>query len=470
MTESGQAVERSRGRAHSNDRNVVTAAPHADPFTDDTRSDLFYPDASRLRCLNLIRDHLRRGGAPLLVTGRDGVGKTALLDYLWSGTGPDWQVIALPSAAPAGELLEQLAAALGAAADADAASLDERLKEALESQTASDRVVVMVVDDADRLSGPALEALLAVTQAVPGSNLRLLLAGSAELPQRPPLVAFTPQPEEVSVPPLDEAGVAGYLDHRVRAAGMPADWLTPERCRTLWRASHGNPRVLNRLGRQALAAQEIPAPRKRLAGFPQRRQPMLAGAVLGAVLAVGAAAWLVIGGTESEPEVTELALVEPSEPGEAPRSAVHPEPEAVDGEAAPEVPRVMALILERPRGHETRPADTGIPMNEDGDRDAAWLLAQDETAYTIQLIGVHREATLDAFLASHPLDQDRIARFQVDYQDRPWHVLVFGLYADRDSADRAVSELPEALRERGVWVRPLASIQRDIETGRVSGS
>jgi MSHA biogenesis protein MshM len=55
------------------------------------------------------------------------------------------------------------------------------------------------------------------------------------------------------LPPLDQAGVAGYVQHRLQVAGYRgARLFSPAALDALWQASRGIPRLVNILSHKAL--------------------------------------------------------------------------------------------------------------------------------------------------------------------------------------------------------------------------
>lgn len=139
-----------------------------------------------------------------------------------------------------------------------------------------------------------------------------------------------------------------------------------------------------------------------------------------------------------------------------------------EAENARSIPQVMALKLERP-APAAEPESARDVQSEMGDA-AAWLQEQDSSTYTIQLIGARRMEALDALQRDHELAEDRTIRFRVAYEGEPWHVLVYGVYESRDSAEQALRELPQALRDQGAWIRRLDGVQDLIRRGRIDRS
>jgi type II secretory pathway predicted ATPase ExeA len=98
-----------------------------------------------------------------------------------------------------------------------------------------------------------------------------------------------------------------------------------------------------------------------------------------------------------------------------------------------------------------------------------WLLGQDPSCYTIQVLGVRTEVSLARIIVAHRLPQHRyIASFLTSYRGEPAYPLLWGVYRHLSDASSALEELPEALKKFHPMIRRLSSIQNLIRTGRIS--
>ncbi len=94
-------------------------------------------------------------------------------------------------------------------------------------------------------------------------------------------------------------------------------------------------------------------------------------------------------------------------------------------------------------------------------RDEAWVWSQDPGAMTVQLAAAAERAGLDDVAAKAGAAGD-FAVVTTRRNGRPWYLLVAGVYADKDSARRAIEQLPQALRSAGPWSRSFASLQDEM--------
>lgn len=92
-----------------------------------------------------------------------------------------------------------------------------------------------------------------------------------------------------------------------------------------------------------------------------------------------------------------------------------------------------------------------------------WLLSQQETHYTIQLVGVRNEQSLLTFIEQYarPMQQP-LAYYRTTYKGGVWYPLLYGIYPSAEKARQAINTLPEPIRAKNPWIRRLSAIQRAI--------
>jgi hypothetical protein len=92
-----------------------------------------------------------------------------------------------------------------------------------------------------------------------------------------------------------------------------------------------------------------------------------------------------------------------------------------------------------------------------------WLLSQGSSYYTIQLMGVRKEALLFDFVERNQLlEQNEIAYYQTIFKDKPWFQLLYGIYATKKDAQAAADNLPLKIRKSSPWIRRLSAVQKAI--------
>ena len=89
--------------------------------------------------------------------------------------------------------------------------------------------------------------------------------------------------------------------------------------------------------------------------------------------------------------------------------------------------------------------------------DLAWLRAQDPSHYVIQLVGTRDKSAAARFLDKHRLGAEG-TWFVTSHENKPWYVVVYGLYPDGAAARAAIKTLPRPLRDGAPWARSVASV------------
>ena len=91
----------------------------------------------------------------------------------------------------------------------------------------------------------------------------------------------------------------------------------------------------------------------------------------------------------------------------------------------------------------------------------SWILAQEPSHYTIQILGVRDEKAVLKFVGKHRL-WNRAAYFQSDYKGKNWFSLLYGIYSTRKDALSAKENLPEEIRKSSPWIRKMSSVHNAI--------
>ena len=105
----------------------------------------------------------------------------------------------------------------------------------------------------------------------------------------------------------------------------------------------------------------------------------------------------------------------------------------------------------------------------------AWILARDNTHYTIQVIALKNQQSMQQLIAAHP-DMEPFAVYLQGDQNKPLHVLVQGDYANLEEARQAQQRFPTSLaKPEQLWVRRFSMVQdlvhkREAELNVSAGS
>ncbi len=92
-------------------------------------------------------------------------------------------------------------------------------------------------------------------------------------------------------------------------------------------------------------------------------------------------------------------------------------------------------------------------------KDIKWLTKQDPKKYVLQLIGAYEQETIDVYLKSFKQNDNKIISFTATNKGKQWHVLIYGLYQNRDQAVAAIEALPTKAKLMAPWPRSVQSIK-----------
>jgi len=97
-----------------------------------------------------------------------------------------------------------------------------------------------------------------------------------------------------------------------------------------------------------------------------------------------------------------------------------------------------------------------------GVRDANWLKQQPANYWTLQLLGAREPKTLLKFSRRHKLGTNA-AWYKTWLKAKPYYVLVYGSYTNRDAARNSIAGLSPQLRALKPWPKSLKSIQQALK-------
>lgn len=82
--------------------------------------------------------------------------------------------------------------------------------------------------------------------------------------------------------------------------------------------------------------------------------------------------------------------------------------------------------------------------------------------YTLQLVASHKEQGIRDFLKENGSNSN-YAVYTTEKDGQPWHVIIYGVYETRESANFSKQDLPDYLKSYSPWVRSIADIQKSIQ-------
>ncbi|EKE75963.1 ExeA family protein [Gallaecimonas xiamenensis] len=205
---------------------------------------------------------IRNDNGFILLTGEVGTGKTTVCRCLLEQLGPQTDLAFVLN--PTYSVLELLAAICDElhvpypAQDRWLKTYIDALNEHLLRSHALGRHTVLIIDEAQNLSGEVLEQLRLLTNLETNERklLQIILLGQPELLDilaRPELRQLSQRiTARFHLGPLGPMEVAAYVQHRLAVAGLEQPLFPPASLKRLYQLSKGIPRVINLLCDRAL--------------------------------------------------------------------------------------------------------------------------------------------------------------------------------------------------------------------------
>ncbi len=478
----------------------------------------FYVIPELSQHLSLIQHLVDNSDLIPLVKGETGAGKSTAISTLQAQASESWLLCRLdanPMLHP-DQLMVRLARFFGLPDASD--DIRDRLIRHFESLREEGRLAVIIIDDAEQLPPASLIALMRLQEQRLGKSpicaLVLFAQHSIERTLAMPQLQVVNLElfHMLDMPLLPREHVLGYLQHMLEQEGLTdLLLLVKPKIETLFSMSRGLPGRLTPLILQAIN-EGVPVSHTQSNRYS-----------IGRVLAVSGIGLIVIlmllfqdkinqlfGVGDPEPQLLTLpaqrpieAQIEPSQELIEPvqdeiKSALDyatlPEAESVAAEAEQEKLEEMALstkentadlgersleeiVPEIAPAHiaealleeeiiETKAPEAAEPLttvSAGGAREGVeWAKRQVSSNFTLQLIGVGKLKSIEQFISMHGLKGD-LYHIKMVRKGRPWYILLFGSYSDREAAKSGViRDLPRALQKRGVWVRSFESIQKEF--------
>lgn len=472
------------------------------PFRITPDTDFFFEGANRGAVLEALVYAITQGEGIVKVVGEVGSGKTMLCRVLQARLPKHVESVYLgnPSVS-AEEILHAIAFELQLPVTREASRLEVMhvLNEYLLKRHAEGRQVVVFVEESQSMPIPTLEEirLLSNLETKQHKLLQIVLFGQPELDvnlARPEIRQLRDRiTHSFSLGPLHVEDVHKYLSFRLRAAGYRGPELfSPEVARQIARASGGLTRRINILADKALLAAfadgthairrkhiaQAAADSEFAAGAGARWRVMATIGVT--VLLAGLALWLGLRwntpGEHTQVSAAQRAPVAaPIQPQAAtigadataagPVAAAQAVPPS--GQATPSAasqPRTSGDSVEARAEALSDPLETRLSATEE------WLKTAPGNILSIQVLGSNDLALLRGYLAKlqRSVEADKIFVYRTRTSTGPSVTMLYGTFATRTEALRALDALPAELRGNRPYIRTVEGIR--LEIGLTAGA
>ncbi len=166
---------------------------------------------------------------------------------------------------------------------------------------------------------------------------------------------------------------------------------------------------------------------------------------------------------EPKPAASQPAAAPAVQPKQPSKPAVAEEPKPKTKPKAEPTPKANKVKPSKPKS-KPKPAMPKVvskPKVSSYTADEKALLKIPASYYTLQVIGVRNAAALTYFKQSNKLGK-KARIYKTILKQKPWYVLVYGQYATKSAAKKAVAKLPRHLRKQKPWPKPYSDVHQAI--------
>ncbi|WP_455203943.1 AAA family ATPase [Kaarinaea lacus] len=479
---------------------------HRPPFATKHEDEMYYAERTRSQRLDILLHLAQYGNELLLITGADGMGKTTMLEQFIKKAQKNWKICTVNAHSNMDEeqLLYRLCHGFNLSLDGtDLHSTIMNTKRRLEEMLISSPTVIIVVDNAHILSTSAialLNDLAKVRNKKSGANLRIMLFAEPQIK-----IQFADSELEgkqkngvrkIDLPPFDEQQTGELIRHRIKAAGLQANHtFTEAAISKIYKQSNGVPGEIVELAHRILF--EMTPLKRRTKPKPMAEEkPPTTKSPMGLVallIAVVIAAVVLMFQEEinqlykssvsktpridKSEEKTEQPLAIPEQNLDEKAARLEAKYEELMETESTETPSEPTKTQKE---EFVAPQDTTtkIPVTKPSSPQAStkgkvnliikinqaqWLLEQHPGHFTLQLVAGRQKTTVNNFLNQHKLPAKQLAYYRSINNKQAWHTLVYGIYPNYASAQKAIKTLPRSVRKVKPWIRQIKSIQKEIK-------
>ena len=455
-----------------------------DPFAPEPDAKFYYPFESFEQRLQVLKHLVQGTDLLVLVVGESGSGKTTLLHRYLVTSDVRWKA-------------DRIHTDGTSTSDKPAPGQESESYPIFVQQDAKDPIVI--VDDAHKLPDKNLSFLLQKA-LVPGSShkiKRLVLFGEPTLSTYITAALSESTASDIAInkvamPALTRAETDAYLQYRPALAGHSGERLfKPSVVRVIHKKSAGLPGAINELADRWLNKKY--APNSPMEGIFTLLRNLPLKAVGWGVAGIAA---VVLGlfvfnqpvstpKTSSEKQKASMQIfrakipavvdsdtpefvnrVTPTAEETTPRAAAETSPQPPAAKQPTPLAKVppQRIIQAEVKPPPLKPVTPKKGAVKNTIYRESWLLDQDTSFYTLQVLGVRNEESLLNFIKAYNLLQNQnVAYYQTVYRGKQWYPLLYGVYPTKSEAADAIKELPDKIQKSIPWIRKISAIQKEVK-------
>ena len=235
-----------------------------EPFANTLDNRFFYAGTALMQRLDLLIHLTQFGDSVVLVSGPDGSGKTTLLSRFAAQANKQWRLCPVNA-----DEFEQFPRLMADALRIDDASDELEMLHRWASETDNSQLLVILIDRAEALAGPAVDLLCTLLACPVRQRLRLILFGTpaAQKALKNTLDSrnLPGSSQLLEVPRLSEEETSAYLLYRLAVAGYSGESpFTATEVRGMCKAAEGRPGAINLLAHDTLVERQARKSSKRV--------------------------------------------------------------------------------------------------------------------------------------------------------------------------------------------------------------